>query len=102
MDIKQIIENAYNQGMSNQRLGLWISGEDYVKSLDFGEKEISRLIQQHKTAKQEAFELLSELNKIETHSLSPEQEKDLTEAIIKLEVEYEMRSVFVNELEDLI
>ena len=60
-----------------------------------------QLIQQHKTAKQEVFELLSELNKIETHSLSPEQEKDLTEAKIKLEVEHELRGVFIGELEDL-
>lgn len=59
-------------------------------------EKIEELIQQHKLAKQECFELISELKEIS------KKDKEAQELIYRFEQEYSWRGVFINQLEDLI
>jgi len=59
------------------------------------------LIQQHKTAAEEIWSSLEEINKIDRDKLSKGEIQDLRVAINRLEAEYDMRLVFISELEDL-
>ncbi len=65
-------------------------------------EKIENLIQQHKEAKQEVFNLLEELNQVNTTKLDYKENDTLREHKIKLEEELYMRNVMISDLENLL
>ena len=65
-------------------------------------QKIKELIQQHKERKQECFEQLEELSKLSGTKISKEEKEVLRTSMSYLPQEYDLRSVFVSELESLI
>lgn len=65
-------------------------------------QKIEQLIQHHKLAKQECFELLQELYKLKDSDLSKAEKDGLEIAINRNENEIYLRSVFISDLEDLL
>ena len=65
-------------------------------------QKIKELIQEHKKRKQECFEQLQELSKLSGTKISKEEKEVLKTSMFYLSQEYDLRSVFVSELESLI
>jgi len=65
-------------------------------------EKIEQLIQHHKLAKQECWELINELRAIGETSLTEDEAKDLNRTIEKYSEEYSWRGVFISDLEDLL
>ena len=65
-------------------------------------QKIKELIQQHKERKQECFEQLEELSKLSGTKISKEEKEVLRTSMFYLSQEYDLRSVFIYELENLI
>ena len=65
-------------------------------------QKIKELIQEHKERKQECFEQLQELSKLSGTKISKEEKEVLKMSMFYLSQEYDLRSVFVSELESLI
>ena len=65
-------------------------------------QKIKELIQEHKERKQECFEQLQELSKLSGTKISKEEKEVLKTSMFYLSQEYDLRSVFVSELESLI
>ena len=65
-------------------------------------QKIKELIQQHKERKQECFEQLEELSKLSGTKISKEEKEVLRTSMFYLSQEYDLRSVFVSELESFI
>ncbi len=65
-------------------------------------QKIKELIQEHKERKQECFEQLQELSKLSGTKISKEEKEVLRTSMFYLSQEYDLRSVFVSELESLI
>ena len=65
-------------------------------------QKIKELIQEHKERKQECFEQLQELSKLSGTKISKEEKEVLRTSMFYLSQEYDLRSVFVSELEGLI
>ena len=65
-------------------------------------QKIKELIQQHKERKQECFEQLEELSKLSGTKISKEEKEVLRTSMFYLSQEYDLRSIFVSELESLI
>lgn len=63
---------------------------------------IKNLIQEHTIANQEVFGYLEELSQTNLDKVTVEEYKAIREQQMKLEIEYEMRKVFISQLEDLI
>jgi len=66
------------------------------------QEKIQDLIQSHKTAKEECFGLLEELNAIGQGKLQKQDREALELTIIKTTEEYAWRGVFISQLEDLL
>ena len=64
-------------------------------------EKLEELIQHHKHAKQEAWELAQELYRTDETKLSEDDLKVLEAAKRDMNSEYSMRCLFVSELEDL-
>jgi predicted XRE-type DNA-binding protein len=65
-------------------------------------EEIENLIAQHKLLRQEVFEELSELSKINDSKISKEEKEALNTTIAIRDMEYHLRGSFISELEILI
>lgn len=65
-------------------------------------QKIQELIDFHKSAKQEVFEMLNELNSVSEDKISSKEIESLRNSILKLECELAWRSTFVSQLEDII
>ena len=65
-------------------------------------QKIKELIQEHKERKQECFEQLQELSKLSDTKISKEEKEVLRTSMFYISQEYDLRSVFVSELESLI
>lgn len=65
-------------------------------------QEIENLIAQHKLYRQEIFEELSELSKINDSKISEEEKEALNTTIAIRDIEYHLRGIFISELEILI
>ena len=65
-------------------------------------EKIQELIDQHKNLKQEIWHMLNELNKLESTKMSKEDREAYICSKISLEKEYDIRGVFIHELETLL
>ena len=65
-------------------------------------EKIQELIDQHKNLKQEIWHMLNELNKLESTKMSKEDEEAFKTSKIELLKEYDLRGVFIHELETLL
>ena len=65
-------------------------------------QKIKELIQEHKERKQECFEQLQELSKLSDTKISKEEKEVLRTSMFYISQEYDLRSIFVSELESLI
>lgn len=65
-------------------------------------EQIQNLIHNHTLGKQECWELLQELNKIDEEKLSVHEIGRLRTSIKVVETEYDLRKIFINELKDII
>lgn len=65
-------------------------------------EKIQKLIQQQKTAKSEVQYMLEELSQIEESKLGYKELDALKESKIRYEIEYEMRQLFIQDLEELL
>lgn len=64
-------------------------------------EQIENLIGEQKLFRLECFEMLQELNSIDTTKLSTKEKLELRESIIRNEEELSLRLGFINELEKL-
>lgn len=64
--------------------------------------KLQELIEHHRFSAGETFHELNELNKTDLSKFSNEDQKDLQISIAKLSAEYELRRIFVNDLETLL
>ena len=65
-------------------------------------EKIENLIKQHKSAKEEVWEFINNLQAIGETILTEEEIADLNNTIEKYNLEYHLRSVFISELENLL
>lgn len=65
-------------------------------------EQIEYLINFHNSAKEEAWEELNELSKINSKKFLEEDKQLLKDRLLLLEQEYSMRGSFIRELEDLL
>ena len=72
-----------------------------MKNWKMNEK-IIQLIEEHKTYREECYELLKELNQLQGSKMSPKEKVTLREAVIKAEEEYLRRGLFIQDLENLL
>lgn len=66
------------------------------------EEKIKQLIIYYKSSKDECFGLLGDLNSLKNTNLSKTDRSALEIAIIKAEEEHSYRSIFIQDLEDLL
>lgn len=65
-------------------------------------EQIEKLIAEETLYRLECFEMLQELNSIDTTKLSTKEKLDLRESIIRNEEEVSLRLSFISELEKLL
>ena len=65
-------------------------------------EQIQQLIQQHKLAKEECFDMLQDISKIIDTSISQEEKDALRTSLFCLENEYNTRLSFLSDLENLL
>ena len=65
-------------------------------------QKIKQLIQEHKERKQECFEQLQGLSKLLDTNISKEEKEMLKTSMFYVSQEFDMRLVFISELESLL
>lgn len=65
-------------------------------------EQIHKLIEHHKLAKKECWQMLNGLIQIYEDKLSEEEREDLQLKIKELETEYSLRQIFISDLENLL
>lgn len=65
-------------------------------------EKVQELIQHHKSSKDEVYMLLEELNQIDIDKISYQEDIALKELKAKHQEEYDMRQLFIQDLESLL
>lgn len=63
---------------------------------------LEKLIAEHKLAKEETWEQLNELSKIDTTKFSDKEKKDIEVSVLELQQELSLRNCFISDLNDLL
>lgn len=64
--------------------------------------KLEKLIAEHKLAKEETWEQLNELSKIDTTKFSEKEKKDIEVSVQELQQELSLRNCFLSDLNDLL
>jgi len=64
--------------------------------------KLEKLIAEHKLAKEETWEQLNELSKIDTTKFSDKEKKDIEVSVLELQQELSLRNCFISDLQDLL
>lgn len=64
--------------------------------------KLEKLIAEHKLAKEETWEQLNELSKIDTSKFSEKEKKDIEVSVLELQQELSLRNCFLSDLQDLL
>lgn len=64
--------------------------------------KLEKLIAEHKLAKEETWEQLNELSKIDTTKFSDKEKKDIEVSVLELQQELSLRGCFISDLQNLL